>query len=94
MNKTIRNIVLGTALVGVLLTGCSKKYQKIIPHKNGQIVLTDRDSDGEWDIAEEQFYGSTPGHKWGKLYFKKGYSPGRPVNKEIEYVNPDFFDKY
>ena len=52
-------------------------------------VVTDTDFDGKYDVLETIVAG-----KGRKLFFKKGYSPGRDPGCEVEFVDEDFFRYY
>jgi hypothetical protein len=57
-------------------------------------ILTDIDSDGDWDLAERVYEGVRGEEEVRKLYFKRGHGPAQSINCEVEFVEPEFFDPF
>nr|MBA4405280.1 hypothetical protein [Nanoarchaeum sp.] len=66
--------------------------QEIIRQSNtktiGGTTLTDMDNDGLYDVADTYLPGSRV------IYFKKGYGPAQSIDARVEFVEPEFFDRY
>lgn len=100
MKKTLKNIVMGTALVGALFAiecreeDTPQKYMVNSNHMDfsghaSKETFTDLDYDGKFDL----YVAHTRGQK-DKIIIKKGYNLGGPTLVEPEYVDASYFEKY